>query len=218
MDRGVEFIQVIKDLLNCVNHGGIIHVAQMVYDITNSYGESFRHYHTLEHIADCFEEYEEVKKHFRKPIFVKFALLYHDIVYIPGYDGNERASAARAALDAYKLGLGEEQRKYIMDCIEATARPAGSILMCSKDHEYVHDIDYSILGQDKETFIQYENAIHNEFSISYDDDKYRHGRLMFLNKLLNLNSIYFTDHFCKKYEKKAKENIRYAINVLNRGK
>jgi predicted metal-dependent HD superfamily phosphohydrolase len=209
--------QIIEALLCQVNlKGKEVHVIQMSYDIINSYGESFRHYHTLEHIADCFQEFEEVKKHFTKPTLAKFALLYHDIIYIPGYQGNEDASAARAELDAYRLGLERQDRKYITDCVSITAHP---ICISSKDQEFVHDIDYSILGQDREKFLKYEDGIRKEFSAVNDENAYRQGRLEFLARLSNLvDNIYLTDHFHKKYEKKSRENINYSIKLLSRGK
>lgn len=205
----------IEEFLNQINlRGKEAHTAQMAYDIVNSYGESHRHYHTLEHIADCFKEYEEVKKNFTKPTMAKFALLYHDIIYIPGYNCNEDVSANRAEMDLLRLGFKRWECLYVTHCITSTE---GLICVESKDQEVLHDIDYAILGQDREKFDAYEKAIRKEFC-TCDDDRYQQGRVRFLTETLKQKHIYLTDHFRKKYEKKARESIKYLIGILSKVK
>jgi predicted metal-dependent HD superfamily phosphohydrolase len=191
----------------------------LIYNIMTSilenYEEHYRHYHDVEHLIACLNEFQEVEQLVKQPDIVKFALLYHDIVYIPGYSNNEDASVCRAMLDAYKLGIDENSRSRIGLYIGATNHLN---LSATEDGKIVKDIDLAILGQDRDKFIDYEHKIRKEYSF-LNDKEFKEGRRSFLIKLLEpkylYNSLYKTQYFRKKYEEKARENIKYSIEVLN---
>jgi len=202
---------IIKSILTPDNlywHEGDIDI---IDSIDNSYSEHFRYYHNFDHILDCLDEFKEVEDQFNHPNLAKFAILYHDIVCIPGYGGNEEASIVRACYDASILGISKEDQNLIVSCIRVTNH---KFIPTTKGCILVKDIDLSILGQDKDKFMRYEDSIREEYN-NYDTLTYSSCRLSFLNKLLNEPRIYLSDYFYEKYEKKARDNIKHSIEILN---
>jgi predicted metal-dependent HD superfamily phosphohydrolase len=226
VDKTTETKHAIESLLLEIKTKDGVNVSSIAYDIITSYEEYHRHYHTLKHIADCFEEFEEAKDLFTNPLLSKYVLATHDIVYIPGYKYNEAASKLRTMLISHSLGLSDSDSTTVSCGIQATDystdEDTQSVLMSLdlldnenfNDERLIRDIDLSILGQSKEKFTKYENNIRKEFCL-YDDTEYREGRLGFLKGILCQDKIYLTDHFYNKYEKSARENIRYSIDFLN---
>ena len=70
------------------------------------------------------------------------------------------------------------------------------------------DCDMSILGADKERFIEYEEQIEKEYTHVYPKLLYRMGRKRFRSTILNAERIFFSDLFHEKYDKVARQNLR----------
>lgn len=62
-----------------------------VQDYYDGYG---RHYHDLSHIQDMISRFDEISKYYNKELPISFimAVVFHDVIYIPGFDKNEEAS------------------------------------------------------------------------------------------------------------------------------
>lgn len=57
--------------------------------VLRSYNDGQRFYHTLEHINECLDIFIKVRGMCNHPLNVFFAILFHDIVYVPGASDNE---------------------------------------------------------------------------------------------------------------------------------
>jgi predicted metal-dependent HD superfamily phosphohydrolase len=201
----------IIQLLNKLQVNGKCNINEMTSDILNAYGEHHRHYHNLDHIESCFKEFEEIESKTNYFLLTKFALLYHDYVYIPMYPGNELASGFKAILDATELGLSESNCDIIkfLVCSTIHNEPLHNI----EDAKLLCDIDLSIFGKNREEFLGYEKNIRKEFWF-LNDEKFCRGRIEILEEFMKRPRIYLTDYFYNKYEKEAKENLRYSIGLL----
>ena len=221
MNKKYTASAAIYDLLESIKLNEKAQINDMYFDVLSAYKESHRYYHTLDHIADCFEEYEEVKQLFMHPLLSKYVLLMHDVVYIPGFKYNEAASAAKAKLMSHSLGLSEYDTNLVDVGIYATDHTVDkldSILDDNfSDEKLIKDIDLSILGSNWDKFKIYENCIRKEFGF-FPDMIYNEGRKAFLSTLLAEPKIFLTDYFYEKYEKKARENIKHLLDVLTTGK
>lgn len=195
----------------------------MTSDLINAYGEHHRHYHNLDHIKSCFKEFEEIESKLKYPLLTKFALLYHDYVYIPVYSGNEIASYCKAILDATELGLKESDYNIIKSLIIATAYSdrenvaltceVDNLIEIRTDTKFLIDIDLSVFGKNREEFLKYEKNIRKEFHL-VNDIEFCEERIQILERFVSKHRIYLSDYFYNKYEKKAKENLRYSIGLL----
>lgn len=56
-----------------------------------------RHYHTVTHLMECLEVFDQVRATARQPAEVELAIWLHDAVYDPHSSTNEEDSAALAA-------------------------------------------------------------------------------------------------------------------------
>ena len=68
------------------------------------YSEKHRHYHTLQHLRECFELFDEAKGMAGRPAEIGLALWFHDAIYdVRRYD-NEARSADMAAASIRAAG------------------------------------------------------------------------------------------------------------------
>lgn len=215
-----KFIKEINDLLNGIKTNKNARIKLMVIDLLRVYKEHHRYYHTISHIKDCFVEFREVKKLFNFPLLMKYALLYHDYVYIPSYIGNESASASKAIVNARELGFDPD---IVSATILATKHSKNDYChiksstektLIFEDIKLVMDIDLSIFGQNTKKFLEYEKNIRKEYWF-IPEEKFKEGRTEILKDFLLRDRIYFSDHFYKKYEIKARKNLTYSIELLN---
>lgn len=166
--------------------------------------EFWRHYHTVEHIADLLGKFEAVRHLAECPLAVEKAIWFHDIVYSPGRDDNEDRSveAARWAL------VGDPDLDRVMGMIHATRWHTGEtpdeILMC--------DLDLSILGESPETFDRFEEGIRQEYAL-IPPHVFRKGRAAFLRNFLKRSRIYRTLVFTP-LEGPARANIERTLREL----
>jgi predicted metal-dependent HD superfamily phosphohydrolase len=168
-----------------------------------------RFYHSLQHIAECLEEFSEVKGLCENPDTVEMALWYHDIIYLSNDNTCVRLSANKALFDCIRLGVGNDfadtVHKLIL-CTDLHAEQDG-------DGAIVCDIDLSILGRDWERFSEYESQIRKEYS-SFSDAQFYSGRFFVLDKSQRRKSIFTTPHFISKYEGTARANLARSLMKL----
>ena len=79
---------------------------------------------------------------------------------------------------------------------------------------YFLDIDVSIIS-DSDLYMEYENQIHKEYTLVYNEDEYKKGRKHFLEHLLQKEKIFRTKHYFDLYETKARNNLNSIIQFLN---
>src|SRR5262245_8133597 len=72
--------------------------AQAVLDeLVQAYSEPHRHYHSIEHVSALLQLLDKHGRGVLDRNAVALAILFHDVVYDPARDDNERASADLAS-------------------------------------------------------------------------------------------------------------------------
>jgi len=174
------------------------------------YSLEHRRYHNMMHVEECLEELDWSLYQCTDPIACEMAVWYHDVVYEPTSDQNERLSANKALFDCLRLGVTDEVFK---DAVVRLILGTKHSSEAKGDAATVADIDLSILGKPWERFSEYERQIREEYSHVPDRD-FAAGRTAILDGFLRRPSIYWTTHFRERYEKPARANIALSIRKL----
>ena len=77
------------------------------------------------------------------------------------------------------------------------------------------DVGLSVFASTDERFAEYETQIRAEYSI-IDPEVFRSKRREILQDFLNRPRIYFTDHFHRMSEQRARKNIQSAFESFER--
>ncbi len=181
-------------------------------ELATRYAEPHRRYHTITHILQCLHEFHEISQMAEHPAELEMAIFFHDAVYNAKAMDNEEQSARLASEAGEKMNLPQESIERIVRLIEGTK--IGKV-PATPDERLMEDIDYSILGQPESVYDAYVQGVRAEYHwVSQDMFGAKRGN--FLRGLLEKDSIYYTGHFGKKYNKTAKENIRKELLLLKK--
>ena len=184
-------------------------------DIAARYNEPQRAYHTLKHIQQLFEQFDQIKDKLYEPHIIALALYYHDVIYDPRRSDNELKSA-EYAVEALSHYLSAEQCQHIYALIMMTAthqinKSANENKI--SDAAYLLDIDLSILGGSWSEYQQYAQAVRQEYA-NVTKLNYRVGRIAVLQKLLTHTTLYLTEYYHARLEEQARDNIKREISFL----
>ena len=185
-----------------------------ITDLLTRYSESWRAYHTIEHIDATLTELDQFCSSGGKIddlAAVEMAIWYHDVVYDTKAKDNEEKSAELFRTIALNSGISERFIKKVSLMILATKHTWGTTL---RGAQIVCDSDLSILGQSEEIFDEYEKNIRIEYEW-VPEDKFVKGRMTVLKSFLERISIFQTKFFCKKYEEQARKNLTRSIERLS---
>jgi predicted metal-dependent HD superfamily phosphohydrolase len=175
------------------------------------YEEPHRAYHTVQHLEECFREFDAVRGLAQSPGAVAIALFFHDAIYDTHARDNEERSAELARRTLAALGAEAALLRYVADLILVTrhaARPE------TPDQKLVVDIDLSILGAPEARFDEYEQQVRQEYSW-VDDAIFRSVRRTILEEFLVRPAIYSTQPFRDRLEHTARENLKRSIAALS---
>lgn len=173
------------------------------------YGESHRHYHTLDHIRRCLEELDRAIEVADNPDAVEMALWFHDAIYVSGAKDNEWRSAE--LFWNWSEGCADLAfRERVRDLIMATTHRGIPNL---PDACLIVDIDLCSFGQAWDEFEQDGRQIRAEY-VDISDEDYFSGLLQFLLSLFNRSSFFFTHNFQQRYERVARANTWRLIESL----
>lgn len=185
-------------------------LAETIYhQLAELYGEPYRHYHTLNHIRHCLRLFDRTAALMREPDLVEMTLWFHDAIYQPGAQDNERRSAdlfhrwAEGGMDP--MGL---QR--VDDLIMLTTHCG---LPDQGDGGFVVDIDLSSFSLPWDECEQDGRRIRAEFA-ALTDAQFYPGHLRFLRALQNRPNFFYTEFFRRHYEHLARDNLCRIITKL----
>lgn len=178
-------------------------------EIVARYSELSRAYHTVEHVLECLRWLAASEELAERPAEVRLALIYHDVVCVPGHIDNEVRSAElfRAHAAASHLPDGPSER--IAALIEGTALHRAH----DGDGALLNDIDLAVLGSSPDRFARYEEQIRREYA-HVDDRAFRAGREQILRSFLETDSIFRTPFFSQRLEAQARTNLTRALAAL----
>jgi predicted metal-dependent HD superfamily phosphohydrolase len=185
--------------------------AQDVFSrLMEAYGDASRFYHNAAHILDCLHELDAARDCCQDASAVEAAIWFHDFVYDPTRSDNEERSAEAAKKLLIELGADttwtENVRLLILDTRHAKP-PA------TADGQLLVDIDLSIFGRAAARFDAYERAIRREYD-HVPEQAFAKARAAILRDFLNRAAIYLTNHFRRRYEPAARENLRKSAERL----
>jgi predicted metal-dependent HD superfamily phosphohydrolase len=174
------------------------------------------YYHDLSHINDCLRrlklihEFEEV--HDVDFLKIYFAIIFHDIKYDTTRVDNEINSSEFWYAESKSLGFVDEFIEEVKEMILSTAHTS-SVKDKPLHYQYLIDIDLSIFGASKKKFKSYCNKIRFEYNW-VPDSIYNANRKQILQNFLDRDRIYNTEIFYNKFEKRARKNLKEAIELL----
>jgi predicted metal-dependent HD superfamily phosphohydrolase len=180
-------------------------------EIFTKYSEPKRHYHTIGHLEAMIANLNEVKANITDWDTTLFAVFYHDIIYKASSSTNEGDSAKLAMKKLSEIGYPAEKVAKCANMIMATKQHE---LSEDNDTNYLTDADLAILGSTQYDYQKYTEQIREEYSI-FPDFMFNNGRKKALQHFLQLDVIYKTDHFFKKYEKEARTNIKSELTAFS---
>ena len=153
---------------------------------------------------------------------ILFAILFHDYVYVPGDNDNERNSAD--AFEEFASRHGIENRE-LVDCVKFAICNS---MLCGKQMnlEYfsglsqnekvavlLHDLDFAILGTRRYVYLRYAFGIREEYENKSDYD-YLLRRKKFLLTQLSKGSVFCLEFFTNSYGARAKDNILEELKMI----
>jgi len=144
----------------------------------------------------------------KKPIIL--AVFYHDTIYHPGNSRNEEKSAAFARESLARLGANLERVERVCNMILATADHPSP--QCGPMTNIFLDLDMTILGSARGEYRAYVEGVRKEHHW-FTEGLFKKNRRKFLKKILDGKSIFHTDRFREKYEKRARANIEWELGL-----
>ena len=170
-----------------------------------------RYYHNAEHISAMLGHFSAHRALAENPEAVELAIWFHDAIYQPFSSSNEQDSAGWAR--AFVLE-NDNTNKALADCVRAlimaTLHQSAPL---SGDDALLVDIDLSILGTRPEVYAEFEQNVRKEYA-KVPGFLYKRKRKQVLQGFLDRESIYQLDVFKHKWEARARENLRRAIERL----
>jgi predicted metal-dependent HD superfamily phosphohydrolase len=181
--------------------------AGLYEELIARYSAPERHYHTLQHLDECFARLAESRQLAEQPHEIELALWFHDGIYDVRRQDNELQSAAWAEEVSLSAGLSQRVATRVRELIVATKHDA---IPDSTDSKLLVDIDLAILGAPVERFDEYEQQVRQEYAW-VPDVLFRGKRREILEAFLARPHIFSTDYFRSKYEAHARINLERSI-------
>lgn len=185
-------------------------ISQMLNDKTK--------YHTTHHVEtmlNVLDEEYKIQKFFQDEFTVQdlgkvlVAICWHDVVYVPGHQCNERKSADK--WEEYAMSVGGIPSHFVRDVADTiTSTEIGYDINRIKENPcwaILHDLDY-ISFASYAAMVMNRDLLRNEFGF-LGDAEYTNGRLKFLELLMDttVSSGLFLTPIFSKYNELAMENI-----------
>lgn len=186
-------------------------------ELADAYASPGRHYHTLRHVAEVAERFDEVAKGpgWGAPVDAWLAVLFHDAVYDTARSDNEVQSAALCAAACTRWLDGPHPGAETL--ILLTAKHGHNTATLDADARHFLDCDMAILGADAARFAEYERDVGLEYGRVYPPAAYAFGRRAFLEGLLATPRVFLSDRFHERLDAQARANCRDALARLGAG-
>ncbi|WP_296945862.1 hypothetical protein [uncultured Massilia sp.] len=177
--------------------------AAVLRDLLQRYRAPHRHYHTLQHLDECFAALDRLAGVAAHPGEIALALWFHDAVYDVHRHDNEARSAALASGCLRTAGAADEVVRRVHALVMATQSHAPD---GDPDRAVLLDVDLAILAAPPARFAQYERQVRAEYAHVAEAD-YRAARRRVLDGFLARPRIYHTAWFFAAYEASARANL-----------
>lgn len=205
--------QVLKDRFTnlwqrCLTDGCFSDPEPIWRSVERYYSELHRHYHDKSHLVHCLAELDSAGDQMSQVDPIELAVWFHDIIHEPAQSDNEARSAQlfRALADGF---MDPAFVQTVVDLIMVTTHRDPPQV---QNQQYICDIDLSSFGVSWDRFLQDSINLQQEFSGPIKD--YYSGKQIFLGSLLDRPRIFFTEFFYDRYERRARENIRRILQLI----
>jgi predicted metal-dependent HD superfamily phosphohydrolase len=171
--------------------------------------EPSRHYHDTTHLAECLALLDEALEAGAERDVAELALWFHDAVYDARANDSEERSARWLEVAGAELRLVPELVARAARLVRATAH-------ASNPHEddalaaLVCDVDLAILGRERVRFLEFEDAVRDEYAHVWSL-LFGLGRGRFLASLLERSRIFVTPWASARFEATARRNIEELL-------
>lgn len=180
-----------------------------------AYCGSDRHYHDIRHIAAMLDLLEQHAMPATDWVAIRWAILYHDVVYDPRRKDNEAESAAAMQRDFAALGLDPALAARVNALIMAT-RHGEVAAPGDATTALLIDLDLAVLAAAPDAYDAYAAAIRREYA-HVPETLYRDGRARVLQGFLDQPAIYRTEALRTRWEASARANLAREIGILRNG-
>ncbi|MGH3737758.1 MAG: HD domain-containing protein [Micromonosporaceae bacterium] len=180
-------------------------------DLVARWSQPHRHYHDLTHLGAVLAVIDEHADWATDLAAVRLAAWFHDAVYAPRRDDNERASAALAAAVLRRLRVPPDRVDEVVRLVRLTEHhhPAPG----DRNGELLCDADLAVLAQPPDTYRRYAARIHREYA-HVPDNAFRAGRVGVLRRLLALPALYRVPALAAAWEAPARHNLSRELAEL----
>ena len=178
--------------------------------LLDAYAEPQRHYHTLQHLAECISHLQENLDLALEPAEVEIALWFHDAIYDIKASNNEQLSADWAVSALREAQVAADKIEHVRAHILATKHAAQAQ---SVDQQLLVDIDLAILGASPARFAEYESQVQAEYAW-VPAPFFRAKRREILSEFLSRVPLYNTPKLRNKLEQQAQANLTTSIEKL----
>ncbi|MGH3717061.1 MAG: HD domain-containing protein [Micromonosporaceae bacterium] len=180
-------------------------------DLVARWSQPHRHYHDLTHLGAVLAVIDEHAAWAEDLSAVRLAAWFHDAVYVPRRDDNERASAALARAVLRRLGVDRARVDEVARLVRLTENhhPAPG----DRNGELLCDADLSVLAAPREAYRQYAARIRREYA-HVPDRAFRAGRVGVLRRLLALPKLYRIPALAARWEAPARANLTRELDEL----
>jgi predicted metal-dependent HD superfamily phosphohydrolase len=186
---------------------GLVPGPKLHAEILRAYRKPHRAYHTLDHLAECFEHLDTARQHADRLAEIQIAIWFHDSFYDTWRSDNEERSAAWARTALLDAGASAEVAERVFAMVLATK---SHDVAASNDMALLVDIDLAILGARPPRFAEYQRQIREEYRW-VPAFMFQRRRKEFLEHLLARPRIYHTDFFRGRLETAARRNIELVL-------
>ncbi len=179
-------------------------------ELRRRYSEAGRAYHTLHHVCECLDVFEQVRDSVAHPQELELAIWFHDALFDVRRADNELRSAEWARTTLQAAGASAECVERVYALVLATAPHADPL---SDDECLMIDIDQSILGARPARYDEYERQLRQEHR-HVPQSLYQSMRKKELRDRLTRPRIYLTGWFRSRYEPLARANLQRALRRM----
>ncbi len=181
----------------------------MFLALCRKYNQKHRYYHNLSHIENLYRLFEQYSGQMDDSVAVEWAIWFHDAIYQPQSQNNERRSAELLIKWLSSATLPEKTiaKAYQLILATKTHSPEG----LDYDGLLFLDMDMAVLGQPD--YAAYREAIRMEAK-AIPDLIYRVSRIKILTDFLSRPRIYHTSGFFEQFETLARQNMTQEIKDL----
>ncbi len=181
--------------------GGGAEAVSVGEDLLARWAEPHRRYHNVQHLQAVLAHLDRLGSTSRP---VRLGAWYHDAVYQPGREDNEKASASLARSGLTAIGLEPDVVNEVVRLVHLTA--SHEVAAVDADGAHLCDADLAVLGSAPPAYESYRRAVRAEYA-AVDDDSWRIGRRRVLEHFLDREHIFATETGRRLWERAARANL-----------